>query len=65
MEDEDRLLTVNEVAELLRCDPHTVRVWIRQGLIESWRGPTPGSHWRVPLSAIAALKRGPREVRPA
>jgi excisionase family DNA binding protein len=31
--DEDRLLTVPEVAELLRAQPETVRRWLRSGAL--------------------------------
>lgn len=29
------LLTVDEVARILRCDPTTVRRWIQQGTLEA------------------------------
>lgn len=32
---ENELLTVNEVAEVLRCDATTVRRWIEQGTLEA------------------------------
>ena len=32
-----RLLTLLEVAELLRVSPHTVRAWIRQGRLQPLR----------------------------
>jgi excisionase family DNA binding protein len=33
----DRLLTLLEVADLLRVSQHTVRAWVRQGRLQSVR----------------------------
>ncbi len=35
MQDEDRLLTTEEVAERLRVTPKTVREWIQRGELEA------------------------------
>jgi excisionase family DNA binding protein len=50
---EDRLLTVQEVAERLRLKPETVRRWLRSGKL---RGISLGSDhagWRVRESEVA------------
>ena len=31
----ERLLTLAEVADLLRVSPHTVRAWVRKGRLQS------------------------------
>lgn len=49
---EERLLTVREVAEHLRSSPETVRRWLRQGRL---RGFQPGGTklgYRVPESEL-------------
>jgi excisionase family DNA binding protein len=33
----ERLLTLLEVADLLRVSPHTVRAWVRQGRLQPVR----------------------------
>jgi excisionase family DNA binding protein len=33
----ERLLTLNEVADLLRVSPHTVRAWVRKGRLQPVR----------------------------
>jgi excisionase family DNA binding protein len=35
--EDDRLLTVNEVAEILRANPETVRRWLREGVLIGFR----------------------------
>ena len=49
---EQRLLTVREVAERLRSSPETVRRWLRQGKLRGFRpgGTTLGD--RVPESEL-------------
>jgi excisionase family DNA binding protein len=50
--DDDRLLTVTEVAEWLRVHPETVRLWLRDGVL---RGFMPGgkrSGYRVRESEL-------------
>ena len=54
MEDE-RLLTVKEVAERLRANPQTVRRWLREGRL---KGVMPGGEklgYRIPASEVARL----------
>ena len=33
----DRLLTLMEVADLLRVSPHTIRAWVRKGRLKPTR----------------------------
>ena len=61
MEDE-RLLTVKEVAERLRANPQTVRRWLREGKL---RGVMPGGEklgYRIPVSEVARLLSGEPEA---
>jgi excisionase family DNA binding protein len=46
------VLTVAEVAELLRCEPSTVYRWCREGTVESVRV---AGIVRVPARALEAL----------
>ena len=57
MEKEDRLLTIAEVAKLLRVDSTTVRRWINNGVLEAVQLPhTDKRHsYRVKTSVLAAL----------
>ena len=50
----DRLLTIEQIAELLTVDPHTVRRWLRLGEL---RGIALGGKagWRVPESELQAF----------
>ena len=60
MED-DRLLTVKEVAERLRANPQTVRRWLREGRL---KGVMPGGEklgYRIPASEVARLLKGETE----
>lgn len=51
--EDERLLTVDEVAAMLRVRPVTVRVWLRHGKL---RGSKIGPKlWRVPESAVSEL----------
>jgi excisionase family DNA binding protein len=34
---DDRLMTVREVAEMLKVHPNTIRVWNNRGLIKAYR----------------------------
>ena len=57
MEDE-RLLTVKEVAERLRANPQTVRRWLREGKL---KGVMPGGEklgYRIPASEVTRLLTG-------
>jgi excisionase family DNA binding protein len=54
---EERLYTVNEVAERVRVDPTTVRRWIRHGLITCIDLPHTGSRVgrRIPQSTLDGI----------
>ena len=41
---EEKLYTVNEVAEILKIDPHTIRQWLKEGTINGIRL---GRYWRI------------------
>ena len=53
--DEDRLLTVPEVAERLRISDYTVRKWLREGKIQGRR--LGGAGWRVLESEVQRFIR--------
>jgi excisionase family DNA binding protein len=56
--DDDRFLTVPEVAERVRVAPETVRRWLRSGRL---RGVLPGgtkSGWRIPESELRRFLSG-------
>jgi excisionase family DNA binding protein len=46
--DQQRLLTVREVAERLRSSPETVRRWLRQGKLRGFRPGGTKLGYRVP-----------------
>jgi excisionase family DNA binding protein len=48
----DRLLTVNEVAALLRVDPETVRRMLRSGRLRGSRPVSPRAGWIIPESEV-------------
>lgn len=53
--DNERFLTVLEVAERLRMNPETIRVWLRDGRL---RGVRPGGKragWRIPDSEVRRI----------
>lgn len=52
---DERLLTVNEVAERLRVDPETVRRMLRAGRLHGSIPVSKRSGWRVPESEIARV----------
>ncbi len=54
MGDEDRFLTVPEVADRMRVTPYTVRKWLREGRIE---GVMPGGTKGGYRISEAALRR--------
>jgi excisionase family DNA binding protein len=62
------LLTVSEVARILRCDPTTVRRWIVQGSLEAVRLPRvqhEGSvhqAYRIRRSTLDAVLNAPAGV---
>ncbi len=52
---DDRLLTVAEVAELLRLNPETVRRWLRQGRLPGTSLGSDRGGWRVRESDVQRL----------
>ncbi len=53
--DDERLLTVAEVASRLRMNPETVRVWLRNGKL---RGVMPGGDkigYRIPEAEVRRI----------
>jgi excisionase family DNA binding protein len=53
--DDERLLTVKEVAERLQANPQTIRKWVREGRL---RGTMPGGEklgYRIPASEVTRL----------
>ena len=56
--EEERLLTVKEVAERLRANPQTIRRWLREGRLE---GVMPGGEklgYRIPESEVRRILQG-------
>lgn len=49
---DQRLLTVREVAERLRSSPETVRRWLRQGKLRGFRPGGTKLGYRVPESEL-------------
>jgi len=56
--EEDQLITVAEVAERLRIDPETVRVWLRNGKINGSRIGGKRAGWRIPESEVRRVMYG-------
>jgi excisionase family DNA binding protein len=57
--EEEHLYTVKEVADRLRLNPETIRVWLRQGRL---RGVLMGGRrggYRIPASELRRLLEGP------
>jgi excisionase family DNA binding protein len=54
---EQRLLTVREVAERLRSSPETVRRWLRQGKLRGFRPGGTKLGYRVPESELQRCLR--------
>jgi excisionase family DNA binding protein len=50
--DDDRLLTVRQVAELLQVHPVTVQRWLRAGQLSGIRLPADKLGWRVRRSEL-------------
>lgn len=59
MNPEERLLTVQEVAERLRLSARTVRLWLQTGKL---RGLRVGGRWRVRESELHAFLRAAEEA---
>lgn len=54
--DNDRLLSISEVARLLSVSPYTVRRWVHCGRVEAVKlGRGKRVYYRVPTSAVRAL----------
>lgn len=58
-EDEDKLLTPGEVADLFRVDPKTVTRWAHSGKLPSLT--TPGGHKRFRRSVVNRFLEGGKE----
>jgi excisionase family DNA binding protein len=54
---DQRLLTVREVAERLRSSPETVRRWLRQGKLRGFRPGGTKLGYRVPESELQRFLR--------
>ena len=52
----DKLLTIKEVAELVKAHPNTLRRWEKEGVLKPIK--TPGGHRRYRLSEIERFMRG-------
>jgi excisionase family DNA binding protein len=52
MEKATEELSLQEAADLLMVDPETVRLWIREGMLEAVKR---GTRWRVTREAIEAF----------
>jgi len=52
MESPAPLLTLQEAADLLKVDPHTVRLWLKEGEL---KGVKKGTAWRVRQEDIEAF----------
>lgn len=64
---QDELLTVSEVAEILRVSDKTIRRYLHQGLLDGFRlgSPEAPSEWRIPrrsLDRIGGGKKSRRQV---
>ena len=55
---EQRLLTVREVAERVRSSPETVRRWLRQGKLRGFRPGGTKLGYRVPESELQRFLQG-------
>lgn len=49
------MLTVDEVARLMRVTPKTVRTWIRIGRLAAVKGPFKNSRVLVPASSLIGV----------
>lgn len=60
---EQRLLTVREVAERLRSSPETVRRWLRQGKLRGFRPGGTKLGYRVPEGELQRFLRNAGEEK--
>lgn len=58
MQDDERFMTVDEVAARLRVDPETVRRMLRTGRLEGVRLGGRKAGWRISSAAVTHLLRG-------
>lgn len=56
--DDERFLTVAEVADKLRMNPETIRVWLRDGRMIGARPGGKRAGWRIPASEVRRFLRG-------
>lgn len=56
---DERLLTVSEVAERLRMNPETVRIWLRSGKLKGYRPGGPRMGYRIPESEVQRVLEAP------
>jgi excisionase family DNA binding protein len=54
----ERLLTVAEVAERVRANPQTVRLWLRTGRLKGVRPGGTKLGWRIPQGEVERLLSG-------
>lgn len=52
---QERLLTVREVAEMLRLRPTTIRTWIREGKIRAIFLGSDSAGYRIPESEVRRI----------
>jgi excisionase family DNA binding protein len=55
---DESMLTVAEVAERLRINPETVRVWIRSGKVKGIRIGGDRIGYRIPESEVQRILKG-------
>ena len=61
----EQLLTVADVADRLRIDPETVRVWLRTGKLRGSRIGGKRAGWRIPKSEVERLALGGEQGKAA
>jgi excisionase family DNA binding protein len=52
---EERLLTVEQVAEEMQVSGETVRRWLRSGRLRGWQPGGTKIGWRIPASEVRRL----------
>jgi excisionase family DNA binding protein len=55
---DEEYLTVNEVAERLKINPETVRVWIRESKIRATNLGARRAGYRIPKSEVQRILQG-------
>jgi len=55
--EQDELMTVHEVADILRVDDTTVRRWVKNGILEAVRLPRAGKResYRIKRNTVDAI----------